>query len=108
MTVVPEAKLAREAEMAYALVCLPSDYDCWRPAPKELDRHELLKEIIGNLGEATRNAIELIKAAVSRFGEIARVESPAHGALELAIWSARDKIPADARDLYGVLLHKYL
>ena len=28
-----EFKLAREAELAYALVCLPSDYDCWRPAP---------------------------------------------------------------------------
>ncbi len=33
MTAAPEFKLAREAELAYALVCLPSDYDCWRPAP---------------------------------------------------------------------------
>jgi len=57
MTAMPEAKLAREAELAYALVCLPSDYDCWRPAPAELDKHELLKEIIGNLTEATGNAI---------------------------------------------------
>ena len=66
MTVMPEAKLAREAEIAYALVALPSDYDCWRPAPTELDKHRLLKEIIGNLIEATGNAIELIKAAVGR------------------------------------------
>ena len=48
MTVMPEAKLAREAEIAYALVALPSDYDCWRPHPADLDKHELLKEIIGN------------------------------------------------------------
>ena len=54
MTCMPEAKLAREAELAYALVALPSDYDCWRPAPADLDKHELLKEIIGNLTEATR------------------------------------------------------
>ena len=31
MTCMPEAKLAREAEMCYALVALPTDYDCWRP-----------------------------------------------------------------------------
>lgn len=107
MTVMPEAKLAREAEIAYALVCLPSDYDCWRPAPHDLDRHELLKEIIGNLREATENAMALIKAAVARFGEIAHVDSPSHSALEMAIWSDRKGIPADAFDCYGVLLEKY-
>ncbi len=92
MTVMPEAKLAREAEMAYAMVCLPSDYDCWRPTGEDLDRHELLKEIIGNLTEATANAIELIKSAVTSFAQIADIPSVAHSAMELAIWSDRDSI----------------
>ena len=108
MTVMPEAKLAREAEMAYALVALPSDYDCWKPAHAELDKHELLKEIIGNLTEATANAVALIKAAVERFAEITDVPSPAHSALELAIWSDRSRIPPAARQRYGVLVEKYL
>jgi 5'-methylthioadenosine phosphorylase len=109
MTAMPEAKLAREAEMAYALVCLPSDYDCWRPAQADLDRHELLKEIIGNLMEATGNAVELIKVALGRFAEIADVPSPAHNALELGIWTDRRKIDlAKARQRYGVLVEKYL
>jgi 5'-methylthioadenosine phosphorylase len=108
MTVMPEAKLAREAEMAYALVALPSDYDCWRPAPAALPKHELLKEIIGNLTEATANAVSLIKTAVKRFGEIASVPSPAHSALELAIWSDRSKITPAARERLGVLVKKYL
>jgi len=108
MTCMPEAKLAREAEMAYALVALPSDYDCWKPAPAELDRHELLKEIIGNLTEATRNAVALIKAAVSRFGAIADMPSPAHSALEMAIWSNREMIPAKAKETLGPLVAKYL
>ena len=108
MTVMPEAKLAREAEMAYAMVCLPSDYDCWRPHPAELGKHELLKEIIENLTEATRNAVELIKAAVASFSDIADEPSPAHSALELAIWSDRGKIPPTAREHYGVLVEKYL
>ena len=43
MTCMPEARLAREAENAYALVALPSDYDCWRPQPADLDKHELPK-----------------------------------------------------------------
>jgi 5'-methylthioadenosine phosphorylase len=108
MTCMPEARLAREAEIAYALVALPSDYDCWKPAPADLDRHELLKEIIANLNEATNNAIALIKSAVARFDEIAEVASPAHSALELAIWSDRKMIPAAAREKLGVLVEKYL
>ena len=108
MTVMPEARLAREAEIAYALVALPSDYDCWRPHPSDLDRHELLKEIIANLQEAAGNAMALIKAAVERFGEIADVVSPAHSALELAIWSDRGHIPPAAREHFGPLVAKYL
>ncbi len=108
MTVMPEAKLAREAEIAYALVALPSDYDCWRPHPTDLDKHELLKEIIGNLTEATKNAVELIKLAVARFSEIADTPSPAHSALEQAIWSNREMISPDAKKKLGVLVEKYL
>jgi len=108
MTCMPEARLAREAEMAYALVALASDYDCWRPAPAELDRHELLKEIIGNLTEATAHAVDLIRAAVERFGEIAEEPSPAHSALELAIWSNTEMISPEVADRLGVLVEKYL
>ena len=108
MTCMPEAKLAREAEMGYALVALPSDYDCWRPAPADLDKHELLKEIIGNLAQATANAITLIKFAVERFGEIADVVCPAHSALELGIWTERKHIPAAVKKKLGVLVKKYL
>jgi len=108
MTCMPEARLAREAEIAYAMVCLISDYDCWQPHPAELDKHELLKEIIGNMTEAAKNAVELMKAAVGRFREICDTPSPAHSALELAIWSDKKKIdPAVARKL-GVLVEKYL
>ncbi len=107
MTAMPEARLAREAELAYALVCLPSDYDCWRPHPTELDKHELLKEIIGNLSAATSNAVALIKTAIERFGEIADIPSAAHSAMELAIWSARDSIPQSTWDELAVLVGKY-
>ncbi len=108
MTCMPEAKLAREAELAYALVALPSDYDCWRPHPTDLDVHELLKEIIGNLMEATKNAVVLIQAAIARFSEIADTPSPAHTALELGIWSNHEAIPAETKKSLGILVEKYL
>ncbi len=108
MTCMPEAKLAHEAEMAYALVCLSTDYDCWRPHPADLDKHQLLKEIIGNVTEATARAVDLVKAAVERFDRIASEPSPAHAALELAIWSDRKRIDPAARARYGVLVEKYL
>jgi len=108
MTCQPEAKLAREAELAYASVCLVSDYDCWRPAPEDLDKHDLLKEILSNLEAATEHAVKLIRAAVKGFGRIADVPSPAHAALELAIWSDRQGISPAAREHLGVLVEKYL
>lgn len=107
MTVMPEAKLAREAEMAYALVALPSDYDCWRPVPGDLDKHELLKEIIGNLNEATANAIELIKQAVAKFAAIADIPSPAHSALELGIWSNKSLVSESVKKNLDILVAKY-
>ena len=108
MTAMPEAKLAREAEMAYALVCLPSDYDCWRPGPENLDKQDLLAEIIGNLTEATANAIELIKDAVANFDKIADIESPAHTALSEAIWTNRSMITDQMKQNLGVIVEKYI
>jgi 5'-methylthioadenosine phosphorylase len=110
MTVMPEARLAREAELAYALVAMPSDYDCWRPHPDDLDKHGLLGEIIGNLQAATANATQLIQAAVKHFDRIAETPSPAHSALELAVWTDRSLLdPAVLKDRgLDLLLGKYL
>ena len=108
MTVMPEAKLAREAELAYAMVALPSDYDCWRPTPATLDKHELLKEIIGNLQAATQNAVALMRAAIERFDAIADIPSAAHTALEMGIWTRPDSIDPEEKQRLDLLVGKYL
>src|SRR6267154_2777274 len=64
MTAMPEAKLAREAEMSYALIALVTDYDCWRLAAPAADPSVLLQEIIGNLRAASANGVVLMKRAV--------------------------------------------
>ncbi len=107
MTVMPEAKLAREAEICYALVALPTDYDCWKPHPASLDQAKLLEEILGNVKVATQNAVELIRRTVPLVGGVDK-PCACQSALALAIWTDRSKIPAAARERLKPILGKYL
>jgi 5'-methylthioadenosine phosphorylase len=108
MTLMPEAKLAREAELCYAAVCLPTDYDCWRPAHGEVDRLQLLKEILGNLKAATENAISLMREALPAIGKLEPGACACAHALELAIWTDKAHLPPSAHDWLEPLVGKYL
>ncbi len=92
MTCMPEARLAREAEIAYALIALPTDYDCWRGHEPQMGPQDLIAQIMGNLESATQRCIELIKAALADVSRLTGEPSPAHDALKLAIWSEKSKI----------------
>jgi 5'-methylthioadenosine phosphorylase len=108
MTAVPEAKLAREAEICYALVALPTDYDCWRPHPAHVDQVQLIEEILGNVKVATQNALELIRRAVPAIAAQADKPCACQSALKLAIWTDRTRIPAETKRRLWPLLGKYL
>lgn len=107
MTAMPEAKLAREAEICYALIALATDYDCWRPIEPGVTKQRLLEEIIGNLKQATSHAITLMRAAIEVLAAKPFGKSPIHDALELGIWTDRAKIKPAVWDRYGALLQKY-
>lgn len=100
MTAMPEARLAREAELPYCLIALATDYDSWksRPPLKEGEtaptEQALLEEIIGHLNAATTNAMSLLRAALHLLPQRADAlaQSPARHALKLAIWSEKAKI----------------
>ncbi len=108
MTAMPEAKLAREAEICYALVALATDYDCWKPHPASLDQAKLIEEILGNVKAATHNALELVRRAIPRVAEIGDKPCACQSALALAIWSDKSRIPADAREKLRPMLGRYL
>ncbi|MEM6391986.1 MAG: MTAP family purine nucleoside phosphorylase [Planctomycetota bacterium] len=91
MTAMPEARLAREAELAYALIAMPTDYDCWKPHPPDTNPMGLLQEIIGNLQTASANNLALIKEALSDT-TLLQEPSPAHDALALGIWSDKSQL----------------
>ena len=104
MTAMPEAKLAREAEIPYALIALVTDYDCWRnkPAQEQTDAKRLLEEIMGNLKAATERAVAVMRRAVELMGQRREQlqKCPAMNALELAIWSEKSRIaPEEVRRL---------
>lgn len=103
MTAMPEAKLAREAQMCYSLVALASDYDCWKEHDPGIGKHELLKEIIGNLTAATANAIELIKAVLSIDGDLCDETCPCRKSLELAVWTPDEALNKEEKEKLGIL-----
>lgn len=86
MTAMPEAKLAREAQMCYALVALASDYDCWR-AHETADKQSLLSEIIANLNMATENAVTLIERVLESDSALCENTCDCRKSLELAVWT---------------------
>ena len=103
MTCMPEAKLAREAEIAYATVALPTDYDCWRPHDPGVSQPDLLSEILGNVKAATANSVALIKHALADITPLRRQPSAAHSALDLAIWSDKASIAPEEVERLNVL-----
>ncbi|MEG4044217.1 S-methyl-5'-thioadenosine phosphorylase [Microcoleus sp. Pol17_C1] len=103
MTNLPEAKLAREAEIAYATLALVTDYDCWHE-----DHDSVTVEmVIANLHRNAENAQKVIQETVRRLTENPPV-SDAHSALKYAILTRLDQVPAATKEKMGLLLQKYL
>jgi 5'-methylthioadenosine phosphorylase len=92
MTAMPEAKLAREAQICYALIGLASDYDCWKPHDAQKNKQTLLKEIISNLQAATSNCLELIKAVLTSERELVSEDCHCRNSLDLAVWTDQSQI----------------
>jgi 5'-methylthioadenosine phosphorylase len=103
MTALPEAKLAREAQMCYALVALASDYDCWRQRTDDKDKQTLLKEIIGNLRQATDNCLKLLSTIVRDSNQLIFEDCPCRKSLELAVWTQPEHINHQAKEKLAVL-----
>lgn len=103
MTNLTEAKLAREAEMAYATLALATDYDCWHP-----DHDSVTVEmVIGNLQKNAVNAQLVIRDVVRRLME-SPPASEAHSALKYAVLTPLDMAPAATKDKLKLLLEKYM
>lgn len=102
MTNLPEAKLAREAEMALATLAMVTDYDCW----KTDEAHVTVETIVGHLRANAETAREIIARVVPRIPLGA--DWPEHRALDGAIMTPRELWPPETVASLGVILERLL
>ncbi|MFM7875233.1 MAG: S-methyl-5'-thioadenosine phosphorylase [Microcystis flos-aquae TF09] len=102
MTNLTEAKLAREAEIAYATLALVTDYDCWHPDHD----HVTVEMVIENLHHNAINAQKVIQETVRRLVANPPV-SAAHSALKYAILTRLDSVPVATKEKLALFLKKY-
>ena len=78
---MPEAKLAREAEIRYASVSMVTDYDCWHPDHENVDVQQVIKVLLGNAVKAKN----MIKNLIDNFEKHIDPKDPATNCLDVAI-----------------------
>jgi len=87
MTNMPEAKLAREAEIRYASVSMVTDFDCWHPDHENVDVQQVIKVLLGNAEKAKK----MIKNIINNFENHIDPNDPTNNCLDVAIITAPEK-----------------
>ncbi len=102
MTNIPEAKLAREAELCYATLALVTDYDCWHETEEAVS--------VGGILEIMHKNVEMAQRVLAKALELAKGLGPCtcHTALEHAVITPMSSFTATAKKRYQVLLRRYL
>ena len=99
MTNMPEAKLAREAQMAYATLAMVTDFDCWHPAEAHVTANMALANLLKNAGRAQ----QVVKHAIKLLACETR-ESSAHTALQSALVTQPEAMTAEVLARLEVIL----
>jgi len=102
MTAMPEAKLAREAELPYALLALATDYDCWHASEGDVSVEAVLAVVAGNVERARSAIVELATSLPDPAG------CRATGSLASAIMTARERISPESHARLDWLVGKYI
>ncbi len=102
MTNIPEAKLAREAEICYGTIALVTDYDCWHEAEEDVT----IEAILGIIKENVSNAKQIISHAVEKIS--AERACKCANALQHAIITGPDSIPEKTKKDLDILIKKYI
>ena len=87
MTNMPEAKLAREAEIRYASVSMVTDYDCWHPDHENVDVKQVIKVLLDNAAKAK----SMIKNLIDNYENHIDPKDPTNNCLDVAIITAPEK-----------------
>lgn len=99
MTNLPEARLAREAQIAYATIAMATDYDSWHEGEEEVTVEAVLTVVRANVSKAQRLLRDVVPRVAAGLGQ-----SPAFRALSGAIMTADEAITPEARKRLALLL----
>jgi len=102
MTGLPEAKLAREAEICYATLAIVTDYDCWHPSYESVTTEMILTNLRKGI-DTVRKILKLLLPSVPQKRDCACAS-----ALKYAIATEAKYIPKEKRKELGLLIGKYL
>lgn len=102
MTNMPEAKLAREAELCYATLALVTDYDCWH----ETEEAVTVEAVLGTLHRNVALAKQILRSAMPSFAN--PIDCPCHRSLDDAILTAPKRIPTAVRKKLAILIDRAL
>ena len=94
MTNMPEAKLAREAEIKYASVSMVTDFDCWHPEHENVDVKKIIKILLDNADKAKK----MIKNIIDNFETHIDLKDPTYNCLDVAIITAPEKRTKKTKD----------
>lgn len=103
MTALPEAKLAREAELCYATIAMVTDYDCWHEAEESVTVDMIVANLLANVDAAKA----IIAKVAARISSTAR-DCACSSALAGAIITAPSAMPPDRVEMLRPLIGKYL
>ena len=104
MTNMPEAKLAREAEIRYASISMVTDFDCWHPNHENVD----VKKVIEVLKNNASKAKEMIKNLIINFERHIDPNDPANNCLDVAIITAPEKRTKKTKDKLNTIAGRVL
>ena len=104
MTNMPEAKLAREAEIRYASVSMVTDYDCWHPDHENVDVQQVIKVLLGNAAKAKN----MIKNLIENFEKHIDPKDPTNNCLDVAIITAPEKRTKKTKDKLNTVAGRVL
>jgi len=103
MTNLPEARLAREAEVCYATLALVTDYDCWHEEEEDVS----VTSLLDNLKANSALAAEVVRETITALPEIRTGECPCGESLRHALITDREAIPPETVRRLKPLLRKY-
>ncbi len=105
MTAIPEAKLAREAEMHYVLLACPTDYDCWHESHESVTVEMVVANVHKNVGRAKEIIRQFVPLAAAL--KDTSLSCGCDAALATAIMTDREAVPQSSIEKLGLLVQKY-